>query len=237
MAELLHHPAFESLLLPALLSWLGVWLLLRLAGPRWGLLGGVIALLLALAVMPGYVWPATARAVKLPWAVLAAALLAALAHALAWDQTRARRLGLWLAATLLWIAVQVWLGGLIRHTVLGALAGASLLALLLLPANRGHGVVPSAVTVVLLLAVAALAGTGGSLLLAQLALLAASAGAVPGLWAWWRRASGLQIPRVALLPFAIAGLVVAASLSTLSNPGAAAADPGADDAYYTPQWK
>ncbi|WP_066265742.1 hypothetical protein [Hydrogenophaga palleronii] len=238
MAVLLHHPAFESLLLPALLSWLGVWLLLRLAGPRWAVLGGVAALLLALAVMPGYVWPATARAAKLPWAVLAAALLAALAHRQGWHQSSTGRLGLWGAAALLWAAVQVWLGGPPWPTMaLGVLAGASLLALLLLPANRGRGVVPSAITVILLLAMAALAGTGGSLLLAQLVLLAASAGAVPGLWAWWRPASGLQVPRAALLPFAIAGLVVAASLPTLSNPGAAAADAGADDAYYAPQWK
>lgn len=235
MAALLHHPAFESLLLPAILAWLGVWLWLRAAGPRWAALGGVAALLLALAVQPGFDWPATARALKLPWVVLAATLLSVLT--LAWHGTPAARRGLCALAVLLWVAVQAWLGLPLRLTALGTLVGAGALALLLLPAEKGRGVLPSAVTVIALLALAALAGTGGSLLLAQLALLAASAAAVPGLWAWWRPAAGLRVPRAVLLPFALAAFTIAASSPALSPPGAVEVEDGAGDAYYTPQWK
>jgi hypothetical protein len=62
------------------------------------------------------------------------------------------------------------------------------------------------------LGVAVLAGNGGSLLLAQLALMLGTAAAVPGLWAWLRPASGLVIPAAVLMPLGLAWLSIAQSL-------------------------
>lgn len=235
--DIIHHPAFQSLVLPTVLSWLCVWLLLRFAGPRWAPLGGVLALLLVLAVLPGFDWPATARAQKLPWIVLAGAVLAALWLWRPADGARLARWSLWCAAALLWAGAHAWLGAALWHAVAATLAGAAVLAVLLLPVGGARGVVPSAVLVIAHLALAALAGTGGSLLLAQLALMAASAGAVPGLWAWWRPSSGLNISRAALLPLTLATLVIAASLPVVAGLDASTGATTPDDIYYTPQWK
>lgn len=236
--DVIHHPAFQSLVLPTLLSWLGVWLLLRFAGPRWAPLGGVLALLLALAVLPGFDWPATARAQKLPWIVLAGAVLAALWLWRAPEGPRLARQGLWCAAALLWAGAHAWLGAPLWHAVVATLAGTAALAVLLLPAGGARGVLASAMLVITNLALVALAGTGGSLLLAQLALMTASAGAVPGLWAWWRPSSGLAIPRAALLPLTMATLAVAASLPVVvAGLDASNGTTSPDDAYYSPQWK
>jgi hypothetical protein len=60
---------------------------------------------------------------------------------------------------------------------------------------------------------AAIAAGGGSLLLAQLAMMLGVVTAVPGLWAWLRPASGLAIPPAALFPLGLAWLVIAFSLA------------------------
>jgi hypothetical protein len=194
VTDALNHPAFQSLVLPLLLCLAGVAGLLRVAGPHRAALGGALGLLLALAVFPGFDWPATARVQKLPWTVLVGALVAAgwLFWRPARQQARTGRRGIALAAAL----------------------------------------------TVAALALTAVAGTGGSLLIAQLALMVAVATAVPGLWAWWRPSSGLAVPALALLPQALAWLLLAATLA-LGAPGPASGNgTGAtEDPYYAPRWK
>jgi len=188
--ELLHHPATQSLVLPPLLAWLGVWLLRAIAGARWAPLGAALGLLAALAVLPGFDWPALSRVQRLPWIVLAATVLAG-----------------------------AWLG--------------------IAPPGPGHrrlrGVALAAGLTIASLALAALAALGGSLLLAQLAVMVAAATAVPGLWAWWRPASGVRVPLAALLPMLAGGLFIAFALFAAQQPGPGSQDDS--DPYYTPQWK
>lgn len=191
--DLLNHPAFQSLVLPLLLCIAGVAALLRVAGPNRAALGAALGLLVALAWFPGFDWPATARAQKLPWIVLAGAAIAAL---------------------LLW------------RTASG------------LPAARPwwRGIALAAVLTVACLGLAATAGLGGSLLLAQLALMVAVAAAVPGLWSWWLPSSGLWMAPAALLPQLLAALWIAAALP-MAPWNSGAPDTATDDIYYTPQWK
>lgn len=100
--------------------------------------------------------------------------------------------------------------------------------------HRLRGVVLSAALTVAALGLAAVGGLGGSLLLAQLALMVAATTAVLGLWVWWRPASDLRVPLAALLPALVAALLVALSLfGALPSQGAG----GEDDLYYTPQWR
>jgi hypothetical protein len=191
--DLLHHPAFQSLFLPALLAWLGVLLLRRFAGVHWAPLGGAVGLLVALCVFPGFDWPATARAQKLPWTVLVGTVLAVL---------------------------------LVWRTAGGEGTGR----------QRTRGIVVAAVLTVASLGLAVTAALGGSLLLAQLAMMVATATAVPGLWSWWRPSSGLVVSATALLPLGLAWLVIAAALA-LAQPNGAPTDAATEDPYFTPQWK
>ena len=69
----LHHPAFQSLLLPALLGGLCTLALHRALGGQnrsWGAFGPSLGLVLAMLWWPGFAWPAAAQAQKLPWIVL-----------------------------------------------------------------------------------------------------------------------------------------------------------------------
>ena len=73
----LHHPAFQSVVLPLLLA-LGLGLCLRALSPRWLTLAPALALLLSLAVWPGFAWPAVSRVQMLPWLALGGTAVAAL---------------------------------------------------------------------------------------------------------------------------------------------------------------
>ncbi|MDO9438890.1 hypothetical protein [Hydrogenophaga sp.] len=188
MNAMLNHPAIQSLVLPPLVAWLAIWLLGRWAGPRWAPLGAALGLLAALAVLPGFDWPALSRVQKLPWTVLAGTLVA----------------GVWL-----------WKKPVPNRP-------------------RMRGVALAAALTVAALGLAAFGGLGGSLLLAQLALMVAATTAVLGLWVWWRPASGLRASLASLLPGFVAGLFIAVSLfSALPDQPLA----GEDGLYYTPQWK
>ena len=95
------------------------------------------------------------------------------------------------------------------------------------------------ITVVGLLALALLAlvawgALGGSLLLAQLALMLATVCGVAVLWAW--RATAVS--PASLLPLLLTGVALALCLAWLPA-GGSAASPGADgdDPYYAPAWR
>lgn len=118
--DLLFHPAFQSLVLPLCLAIAATALLQRVAGPRRAAFGAALGLVLALAVFPGFDWPALTRAQKLPWIVLAATLLAAGLAEAGW----ARGVRAWAVAclSLASLALAVW----------AALSGSLLLAQLAL---------------------------------------------------------------------------------------------------------
>lgn len=136
--SLLHHPAFQSLVLPALLGVLCTLAMHRaLSGTdrAWGGFGASIGLVLALLWWPGFAWPAAAQAQKYPWIVLLG-LLAALAiqllrrgHA---PPTGRKPWAVWSALVLL-----VLLGGL---AVLAVMSGSLLLAQLALMVAASAGV-------------------------------------------------------------------------------------------------
>jgi hypothetical protein len=239
----IHHPAFQSLGLPFLLSLvLTVSLGMRQTstGLRWWAMGSAIALLLSFVLLPGFDWPATARAQKLPWIVLVGSGLA-FVWALS-GPTRPNRWMHWAVGSAFWALACVWLTANPEqwaHSLLGALAGAAVLAFLLIkrPLQRATqgahertaapddvvtlGVADAAALTVAALGLAALAAGGGSLLLAQLAMMLGVVTAVPGLWAWLRPAAGLAISPAALFPLGLAWLVIAYSLAApgLSSAG------------------
>ena len=185
----LDHPAFQSLVLPLILG-IVIISLLRLAGPRWAALGSAFALVVTLAVWPGFDWPAVSRVQKLPWVALGCALLAALAIALKTPGT--------------------------------------------LPWNRWTGVMFSTVLLLAALGLAAWAALGGSLLLAQLALILGSLTGAAALAAW----RNVSASAVASLPLLLVGIWIALSIAWLpaSVPQATGASEG-QDPYYEPQWK
>jgi hypothetical protein len=185
----LHHPAFQSLVLPFVLG-VAIISLLRTAGPRWAALGSALALVATLAMWPGFDWPAASRVQKLPWVALGGALLAALAIALKVPGT--------------------------------------------LPWNRWTGVLISITLLLAALGLAAWAALGGSLLLAQLALVLGTLTGVAALAAW----RNVSPSAVAALPLLFVGIWIA--LSTAWLPPSAPQGTGAsesNDPYYEPQWK
>ncbi len=199
-------------MLPLLLALLGIAVLRAMLGVRHAAWGGLLGLLGALAWLPGFEWPAVTRTLKLPWIVLAALGLAALDAVLEGGNVRPTRA--WLAALLAWVAAGLWLAGAAADPL--ALAAAALLGwavLSLLAWGRGdalaQGAVAAAVLALATLGLAALAATGGSLLLAQLALMLATTVAAAGCWAWLRPASGRVVSPALWLCFGLAWLSIA----------------------------
>lgn len=212
LEHLLHHPAFESLVLPLLLALLGIAVLRAGLGARHAAWGGLLGLLGALAWLPGFEWPAVTRTQKLPWIVLAGLGLAAL------DTVRGGGYGrpilAWLAALLIWVAAGLWLAGSAVDPL--ALAGAAVLGwavLSLLAWGRSdapaQGAVAAATLTLASLGLAGLAAMGGSLLLAQLALMLASTVAAVGCWVCLRPASGRVVSPALWLCFALVWLSIA----------------------------
>ncbi len=185
----IYHPAFQSLALPFAMA-VAIGLLLRPLGLRWVALGPALALALALAVWPGFTWPAASRAQTLPWLALGTTLLAALAVALKAPGTKAM--------------------------------------------GRRSGTVITLLLTFAALGLAAWGALGGSLLLAQLALMLATVCTVAALWAW-RAASAAPVP---LLPLLLFGIGLALCLAWLPAGGSPeAGEPNGEDPYYAPQWK
>lgn len=211
--DLFHHPAFQSFVLPVLLALLGVGvlkLLLGAEGPRWAPVAAVLALLVALAVLPGYALPASSTPQKLPWIVLAATVLAVALEAL-----HARRWSQALAAGVLWLGASVWLApsaarGTLPHLAqaLGGLAVIGCVALTSWrPADQdGRSAAGPATLAVAGLGLAALAA-GASLLLAQLAVMLPAVCAGLGLWLWPRMR--VAFGPVAAMPLTLAWLALA----------------------------
>lgn len=238
---LLHHPAMQSLVVPVLLAVLGMGLV-GLLRPRWAAFGVLPALLLSLALLPGYHWPAAAAAEKLPWVVALSAVGAGVMAAWLGPAGRCRPVLPWLLPLLLWGAVSLWVVGgraPVLIQVAAAAGGAAVLVLLgwALRAGPGHaghlGRAPGAgAAACLALAGFALAGLAvlvGSLLLAQLAALLASVTAVLALGLWLRPVAAPAGWPV-LLPLALGWGLVALAVAWQAQ-GSTSAPPD-DDPYY-----
>lgn len=228
------HPAFQSLVLPALLALLATAALSAWSGARWAPLGAVLGLIGALAWLPGFDWPAASRVQKLPWIVLAGLALAVAAMALPRAGERPRRA--WWVAVPCWAGACVWLVGAqgsVPSTLGIGVAGVAVLCLLgwaplpgsaasAAPVWPGLAIAAGSLTVAAL-GLAALAAGGGSLLLAQLALMLATCTAVFGLWFWLRPAAGGHEALAALMPLGVAGLALAVSWALSLSPTTPAA--------------
>lgn len=230
--NLLNHPVFQSLVLPLVLAVLGMAALLGLqrllaarrnrshgnqgnernqhAGLDWVPAGALLGLLVPMILLTGLNWPALAHTQKLPWIVLAALAVALWAAA----RGKTNFLATWLAPAVLWLLACFWLAGdqpSVWATSLAGLAGAAVLALIAAGAAGRTGAAATsatAVTAVASFGLALLVANGGSLLLAQLAMMLACSAAVPGLWAWLRPASGLQVPGWLLQLLGLTGLAI-----------------------------
>jgi hypothetical protein len=106
------------------------------------------------------------------------------------------------------------------------------------PLARGRATALLVAAGVFALALAALAGLGGSLLLAQLALMPAAALAVLLAAVWLPPRAGLRPGLAALLPFAVVLLALVLLVAVQWRAAGAAVDgPASDDPYYTPGWR
>ena len=250
-ATLLHHPAVQSVVLPVLLSVLGMGLL-GLLRPRWAALGVLPALLLGFGLLPGYHWPAPAAAEKLPWVVAAVACGAVLLSGLAGPDGRRQTLWQGGFALLAWLAASLWIAGermpATPRLVLVLLGAVLLAAWAWATRTRPvHGspwagastATPGAAAAASLAAaafvLAGLAVLGGSLLLAQLAAMLGSVSAVLalGLWRWPVAAPRPLPPAPVLMPLGLAWALIALAVAWQSLPAAPAAPPD-DDPYYEP---
>lgn len=226
---MLNHPAFQSLVLP-LLATLVALALTGGARPAkaawWAGLGACAGLLLALAYFPGFDWPATARAQKFPWIVLAAGV-AALGIGML-PLTRTALWPHWAVAAAIWAVASLWLlGGRAPGPNNAAwwLLGAVVLALLLISAGGlrpvasapmdgdQRGTAAVAVLAAMAGGLAAMAALGGSLLIAQLAMALAVAIGAWALWCWLVPSATSLIGRAAVWPLGIAWLALAQTLS------------------------
>jgi hypothetical protein len=177
-AAFLHHPLFQSVVLPLLLSLAGIGLIRRTAGaPRGGAAIGLAVLAATIWLMG---WPAQPDSVmqKLPWIFAVAWLLG-----VGLDATLASRLLQWPALAIAWLAASWWLGsGGVGSGIALAFAGVAIIGCLLWsPAERADG---TAAAVVASLGLAVLCVAAGSLALFQLALLLAAALGGAALWLW-----------------------------------------------------
>ncbi|MBS0342326.1 MAG: hypothetical protein JSS56_17540 [Proteobacteria bacterium] len=214
----LHHPLFQSLVLPLVLAFAATGVLRAMLGPgagaRWAVLGVPLALLAGMSWVLGWRMPPASLVEKLPWIYFAAALLGA-----GLEASRADRKAQWLAAGVLWAIVIVALGKqpwvprvgswLVGMAVIGA-------ALYEVP-SRAH---VAATLVVAGVGLALLAMMSGSALLFELSLGLAAAVAGTALWLW-------PVPRVSLgasgLLVAVIGwlsLAQGVALTTSVRPGA-----------------
>lgn len=207
LAGILHHPLFQSLVLPLLLSLAGIALLRAVSGrARAGAAVG-LAVLASTIWLIGWSSPPASVMQKLPW-IFAGAWLVGVAL----DAAVSSRFVQWLWLTAAWVAASWWLGGSERvGGIAAALAGAAVLACLLRPPPERADAVTAAVAASLGLAGAAF--EAGSLAIFQLALLLAAALGGVGLWLWpkaWIRfgAAAVAVAAITWLALAQASLLL-----------------------------
>ena len=208
----LHHPLFQSVILPLLLSLAGIGVLRTTAGPARAGAGVGLAVLLATIWLMG--WPPRPASAleKLPW-IFAGAWLAGVTL----DATIASRLRQWLCLGVGWIAASWWLGA----SSIGLAVGTAAIGLLVIawllqaPSERADGM---AAAVAASLGLAAVCFAAGSLALFQLALLLAAALGGAGLWLWPRPSIRHGAPAVAVAAACWLAIAQVALLLTAVQP-------------------
>ncbi|MDM0012800.1 hypothetical protein QTH87_10200 [Variovorax sp. J22P168] len=184
----LHHPLFESVALPLLLSFAASGLLLglvgrvlgELRGRRWAGAGVAPAIIVASASALGWqLWPGSITE-ELPWIYVAAALLG-----FGLEGMRAVRRTSWLAGCVMWALVLLGLGDapLAWQAAIWCAGAIAIAAVLNAPIDDATG--PAALMVASL-GLAAVAFVSGSALLCELGLSIAAAVAGFALWLWPR---------------------------------------------------
>ena len=201
LAAALHHPLFQSVVLPLLLSLAGIGALRAVAGPARAGAGIGLAVLAATVWLMG--WPTQPASVmqKLPWIFAASWLLG-----IVLDAATTSRLLHWLGLGAGWLAASWWLGSSGLGAGLAS-AGAGLVVvawLLRAPPARADGVTAA---VIASLGLAGACFAAGSLALFQLAVLLAAALGGGGLWLWPRPRTRFGAAAVAVA--AIAWLAIA----------------------------
>lgn len=177
-----HHPLFESLALPLLLSFAATGLLRAglgaVHGRRWAASGAASTIIVASAWALGWqLWPGSLTE-ELPWIYAAAALLG-----LGLEGMRALKRTSWLASCVLWALVLAGLSDqpLALQAATWAVGAVALAAVLGAPPEQAG---TPASLVVAGIGLAAVAFIGGSALLFELGLSLAAAIAGCALWLW-----------------------------------------------------
>jgi hypothetical protein len=203
----MHHPLFESVALPLLLSLAGIGLFRLLAGLRHAATGVGLAVLLATLWMVGWSDRPAGVMQKIPWIFAGAWLLGTVL-----DAGAASRLLRWLGLTCGWIAACWWLGSRgIFPGILYGMAGAWVLGCLLrAPDDRAEA---ATAVVVASLGLAGVCIIAGSLALFQLGVLLAAAMGGMALWLWPTPrvrfgATGVAVAGIAWLTLAQAALLL-----------------------------
>ncbi len=176
---ILHHPVFESVVLPLGLAFVLAGILRGTAGPsRAGAAVGV-AMVASMVWMAGWSMPASAME-KLPW-IVALAWLAGIVL----DRGRGGNFLRWLVLLACWLAASWWLGtASVGHALAAGVLGALVIGLQLRSApDRADGAV---MAIIAALGLAGLGFQAGSLALFQLGLMLAAALGGAALWLWPR---------------------------------------------------
>lgn len=212
----LHHPLFQSLLLPLLVAFTVTGMLRGalggVQGRRWAAAGVAVAIVGAAVWLLGWQLPPGALTERLPWIYAAAALVG-----LALEALHASRRTEWLVAGLLWALALAALAAKPLPLMIGLwlLGLAVIRAVLREHAARADA---AAVLVIASLGLAAIAMRSGSALLfeSSLALAAAVAGCALWLWPFVRIAFGASGAIVAVLAWL--ALTVTTALLTEARP-------------------
>jgi hypothetical protein len=212
----LHHPLFQSLLLPLLVAFTVTGMLRGalggVQGRRWAAAGVAVAIVGAAVWLLGWQLPPGALTERLPWIYAAAALVG-----LALEALHASRRAEWLVAGLLWALALATLAAKPLPLMIGLwlLGLAVIRAVLREHAARADA---AAVLVIASLGLAAIAMRSGSALLfeSSLALAAAVAGCALWLWPFVRIAFGASGAIVAVLAWL--ALMLATALLTEARP-------------------
>lgn len=212
----LHHPLFQSLLLPLIVAFTVTGMLRgalgAVQGRRWAAVGAAVAIVGAAVWLLGWRVPPGPLTERLPWIYAIAALAG-----LALEALHAGRRTEWLAAGILWALALASLAAQALPLMIGIwlLGLAVIRAVLREHAARANA---AAILVVASLGLAAVAMTSGSALLfeAGLALAAAVAGCALWLWPFVRIAFGASGAVVSVLAWLV--LMQATSLLTEVRP-------------------
>ena len=184
-----HHPLFQSLALPLVLSFAATGLLRAVLGPgtgaRWAAAAVPLALLVASSWALGWWLPPGTFTEKLPWVYAAAALAG-----VALEATRADRRAMWLAGGILWAVALVLLGQQPLLPRIGSwLVGMAVIGAAVYEVHSRADV--AAMLVVASVGLALLSMMSGSALLFEMSLALAAAVAGAALWLW-------PVPRISL---------------------------------------